>query len=264
MADKGVGDFKESHFSRYGEFLVSYELSRRGWNVYEPVYDEYVDFVVSGFVCGKCRNMLRTVTPQLVCPCGQTISNTEKKDCISTAICAQCDNIIKGKATNAKCRQCGATTRGRERFLACFEKEGCARKGCDLREKRVNACSAQCNKCQSENIQMIFRTVQVKSSRKEKDGKYAFNHKLRDLVPDMKKPDARHFFIWCAVHDSDEHPSFFVLSAQDFADTMKDELLLPSFLKDDGREHFNLAESKWSKFEGKFDKMRERLNGDND
>lgn len=263
MADKSIGDFKDAHFSRYGEFLVSYELSRRGWNVYNPVYDEYVDFVVSGFVCGKCRNMLRTVTPQLACPCGQPIPNAEKKQCISTAICANCGNIIQGKATNAKCRKCGGAAQGRERFLACFEKPGCERKGFDLREKRVSVRGAICAECGSENIQMIFRTVQVKSSRKEKNGTYAFNHRLRDLVPDIKKPDARHFFIWCAVdEDSDARPAFFVMSAQDFADTMKDDLMLPSFLKDDGREHFKLAESKWSKFEGKFDKMREHLEGD--
>jgi hypothetical protein len=39
---KGVSDLSDKHFSRYGEFLVSFELSKYGWNVYSPVYDEYI------------------------------------------------------------------------------------------------------------------------------------------------------------------------------------------------------------------------------
>jgi len=30
---KDVSELSEKHFSRYGEFLVSFELSKHGWNV---------------------------------------------------------------------------------------------------------------------------------------------------------------------------------------------------------------------------------------
>ena len=39
------------HFSRFGEFLVSFELSKHGWNVYNPVYDEYIDLIIHKHVC---------------------------------------------------------------------------------------------------------------------------------------------------------------------------------------------------------------------
>lgn len=258
MAKKRTGDLKDSHFSKYGEFLVSYELSRQGWNVYGPIYDEYIDFVVSGFVCGKCRHILRTVTPQLECPCGETISNAEKKKCISAAICPECDTVLKtNKETNSKCHECGDFSRDRERFLACFRECDIE----DLRDKRVKVRSASCPECSHAGIDMVFRTVQVKSSRMEPSGSYAVDHKPRDMFPSMDKPDARHFFIWCTV-DNDDRASFLVVSAQEFVKEMGGEIMLPSFLKDDGREHFKLGDSRWDKYQDAFAKMQERLDGD--
>ena len=35
-------DLSAKHFSRYGEFLVSFELSKFGWNVYNPVYKVFL------------------------------------------------------------------------------------------------------------------------------------------------------------------------------------------------------------------------------
>lgn len=55
--NKKVSDLSEKHFSRYGEFLVSFELSKYGWNVYQPVYDEYIDFVIHKYICKKCNRM---------------------------------------------------------------------------------------------------------------------------------------------------------------------------------------------------------------
>lgn len=42
---KSTTNLSAKHFSRYGEFLVSFELSKHGWNVYDPVYDEYIDLI---------------------------------------------------------------------------------------------------------------------------------------------------------------------------------------------------------------------------
>ena len=44
---KAATDLNTKHFSRYGEFLVSFELSKYGWNVYDPVYDEYIDLIIN-------------------------------------------------------------------------------------------------------------------------------------------------------------------------------------------------------------------------
>lgn len=265
MPDNGnPRDLKDAHFSRYGEVLVSYELAKRGWNVYGPVvHDEYVDFVASGFVCEKCREMLRTVTPQLICPCGKTVSSAEKKDCLSVAVCVnpKCDALLEGQDANRKCPRCGeGKTNERHRFLACFRE--CDRP--DLLRKQIKAHKCVCTnaECQGGDIGMIFRTVQVKSSRKEEGGSYAFNPRLRDLIPDIDNPDPRHFFVWCLVDDNDK-AEFYVLSAPDFAKTMGEKgLSLPSFLKDQGREHFVPGAAKWKEFSGKFDKLSEELAGD--
>jgi hypothetical protein len=47
-------DLSAKHFSRYGEFLASFELSKHGWNVYNPVYDEYIDLLIHKHVCKDC------------------------------------------------------------------------------------------------------------------------------------------------------------------------------------------------------------------
>ena len=78
--NKSVTDLSEKHFSRYGEFLVSFELSKYGWNVYNPVYDEYIDFIIHKHVCKKCGRKWN-LTPKLVCKqCGKDFSKTEKKN----------------------------------------------------------------------------------------------------------------------------------------------------------------------------------------
>lgn len=48
---KTTTDLSTKHFSRYGEFLASFELSKHGWNMYNPVYDEYIDLLVHKHVC---------------------------------------------------------------------------------------------------------------------------------------------------------------------------------------------------------------------
>jgi len=83
---KGVSDLSDKHFSRYGEFLVSFELSKHGWNVYEPVYDEYIDLIIHKYICKKC-NKLWNHTPQLVCKqCAKDFSKSLKKDIIAKKI----------------------------------------------------------------------------------------------------------------------------------------------------------------------------------
>ncbi len=88
LDDRDVSDLSEKHFSRYGEFLVSFELSKHGWNVYEPVYDEYIDFIIHKYICKNC-NKLWNHTPQLVCrQCGKDFTKSNKSRIIAKKICS--------------------------------------------------------------------------------------------------------------------------------------------------------------------------------
>ena len=102
---KKTTDLNVKHFSRYGEFLVSFELSKRGWNVYTPMYDEYIDLLIHKYSCAKCgQNWL--VTPTLKCSnCGKDFSKTNKKDIIAKKICNKCKEEYTGNIS--KCKKCG-------------------------------------------------------------------------------------------------------------------------------------------------------------
>lgn len=53
IPSKSTTDLNVKHFSRYGEFLVSFELSKHGWNVYSPMYDEYIDIIAHKYAFEK-------------------------------------------------------------------------------------------------------------------------------------------------------------------------------------------------------------------
>lgn len=111
--------------------------------------------------------------------------------------------------------------------------------------------------CGSDNYQTNFRTIQVKSSRIEKDirtGKnkktYAIDMKPKDLIE-----DGLNFFIWCLVDDENK-PNFLVMSVKDFKETMGESLKGISFFKDQDRQHFSSKDfGKWKKFLNRFDKF---------
>ena len=80
---KTTTDLSAKHFSRYGEFLVSFELSKYGWNVYNPVYDEYIDLIIHKHVCKDCGRKWN-LTPALVCKkCGKDFSKRQKSKIIA-------------------------------------------------------------------------------------------------------------------------------------------------------------------------------------
>src|SRR3989339_1600914 len=89
---KSTVNLSTKHFSRYGEFLVSFELSKHGWNVYNPVYDEYIDLLIHKHVCKDC-GLNWNLTPVLVCKkCGKDFSKTQKNKIIAKKICSKCKN----------------------------------------------------------------------------------------------------------------------------------------------------------------------------
>lgn len=223
---KDVADLSEKHFSRFGEFLVSFELSKNGWNVYNPVYDEYIDIIIHKYICKKC---------------GKDFSKSLKKDILAIKICLVCRNEMMGNTI--KCTNCGS--RSLENKPSCNKCRGEV-------QMRYHRCQ-----CGSDNYQTKFRTIQVKSSRIEKDVKtgknkktYAIEMKPKDLIDDNL-----HFFIWCLVDDENK-PNFLVMSVKDFKETMGESLKGISFFKDQDRQHFSAKDfGKWGKFLNRFDKL---------
>lgn len=238
---KTTTDLNVKHFSRYGEFLVSFELSKHGWNVYSPMYDEYIDIIAHKYCCSKCGKNW-SITPSLKCEkCGKDFSKTEKKNILAKKICNKCRKEHIGNKSTCECGNSGV-----ENFT---NKPTCDKKNCGGEVKIENY---ECD-CSSKRYITKFRSIQVKSSRIEyENGKskntYAVDHKPRDIIL-----CENHFFIWCLIDDNDK-PNFLVMSVNDFVNTMGDSMKGISFLKDQDRQHFSATTySKWSKFKERFD-----------
>jgi len=237
---KKTGDLNVKHFSRYGEFLVSFELSKHGWNVYSPMYDEYIDIIAHKYACAKCGKNWE-ITPSLVCnKCGKDFSKTQKSNIIPIKICNKCKAKYVGNIT--KCKKCDNS--GSENFTNIPT--------CDKCKGEVKLINFVCS-CGSKEYQTKFRTIQVKSSRIEyKDGKskntYAIDHKPRDIIS-----CEHHYFVWCLIDDNDK-PHFLVMSVNEFVKTMGNSMKGISFLKDQDRQHFSSKDfGKWKSFVNRFD-----------
>ena len=108
---KTATDLSAKHFSRYGEFLVSFELSKYGWNVYEPVYDEYINFIIYKHTCTDCDKNWN-LTPALVCKkCGKDFSKTQKSKIIAKKICEDCQNASQCPDCSQLCESKGKIAR---------------------------------------------------------------------------------------------------------------------------------------------------------
>lgn len=93
------------------------------------------------------------------------------------------------------------------------------------------------------NGKQVMRTIQVKGSRVELEGKkftYGLTHKPKDL---MHSPS--HFFIWL-FYDNNEKKHFIILSVSDFIEIMGKGLRTMSWRKGNDRIHFsaNLEKTK--------------------
>ncbi|MCX6742465.1 MAG: hypothetical protein NTX24_04835 [Candidatus Pacearchaeota archaeon] len=236
---KTTSDLNVKHFSRYGEFLVSFELSKHGWNVYSPMYDEYIDIIAHKYACAKCGKSW-AMTPSLICnKCHKDFSKTEKRNIKPIKICNKCKTRTEGSSTN--CKKCD--NKGVDNFTLIPT--------CDKCGGEVKLINYYCN-CGSKEYKTKFRSIQVKSSRVEYIGEkskntYATDHKPRDMI--ISKD---HFFIWCLI-DDDDKPHFLVMSVQDFIKTMGNSMKGTSFLKDQDRQHFSSKDyGKWKRFENNF------------
>ncbi len=218
---------------------MSFELSKYGWNVYDPVYDEYIDFIIHKHVCKDCGKNWN-LTPKLVCKkCGKDFSKIQKSKIIAKKMCLDCKYEMIGNKT--KCVKCGS-------------KNLINQPSCDKCGGEIEMINHFCE-CGSKNYTTKFRTIQVKSSRIEyKNGKskntYAVDMKPRDLIKDKY-----HFYIWCLI-DNNDKPHFLVMSVNNFKKIMGDSIKGISFFKDQDRQHFSARDfGKWKKFLNKFGKL---------
>ncbi|MBL7198480.1 MAG: hypothetical protein ISS47_10335 [Candidatus Omnitrophica bacterium] len=232
------------HFSRFGEFIASFELSKRGWNVYSPMYDEYFDLIIHKVICKKCGRLWNP-TPALVCnKCGLEISSTNKSRIIAYKICKDCGYRNRGNI--GKCKKCGSKN--------LFNRPSCYKQGCNgIVKIRAHKCN-----CGSRSYKSKFRTIQVKSSRVEYKGNKCKNTFAVDMKPRDLLEDPNHFYIWiCIDQDDDDKIYPLVLSVNDFEQTMGNALEGISFLKDQDRQHFSKdfmrKGHRWGKYLNNFD-----------
>jgi hypothetical protein len=220
--------------------LVSFELSKHGWNVYNPVYDEYIDFIIHKHVCQDCGRIWN-LTPALVCKkCGKDFSKSQKNKIIPL-VCLDCKFKIKGNTSQSP--KCKSTNLLRQPT-------------CDSCGGEIEMIDHKCE-CGKKNYVTKFRSIQVKSSRiefnektKKSKNTFAIDMKPRDLID-----DACHFFIWCLV-DNNDKPSFLIMSVNDFKRILGDSLKGISFFKDQDRQHFSSNDfGKWGEFHNRFDKL---------
>jgi len=233
---KTTTDLNAKHFSRYGEFLASFELSKHGWDTYTPIYDEYIDIMIHKIICKKCGQAWNT-NPKLICNhCKKEITSSNKSKIIAYGKCLKCGHNFH-KKNQRKCPKCKSNVL--ESIPNCpFCKTG-----------TVTIEDTDCKKCGHREHIEKFRTIQVKASRIETRGNsYAVDLKSRDLMQGNN-----HFYIWVCI-DEDERPQFIVIPIRKFEEEAKSFISSTSFLKDQGREHFSAKSfGKWKKFLNKFE-----------
>lgn len=234
---KSTGDLNVKHFSRYGEFMASFELSKYGWDNYTPVYDEYTDLIIHKVVCNDCKKSWNT-NPKLICNnCNEEITASWKGRIIANAECNDC-HFKFSKSKKSNCPKCNS--KNVNNVPTCpICKNGLV----EIEDK-------SCPHCGSENHQEKFRTIQVKASRMDKKGNYAVDLRPRDFTQ-----GSNHFYIWVCI-DNEDKAHFLVVPIKEFEEVSKNFINTISFLKDQGREHFNgKTFGKYKQFVNAFDKL---------
>jgi len=225
-----MSDFKVGQFGKIGEHMVGFELSKRGWIIFYPPYDERTDIVAMKFRCKKCKsawlNEHRVSCSNSRCsefekPIGSINKGTDYKN----KICESCGTIEprkKGNAQQVKCSKCNGKM---------VEVPLCPK--C---KKAITILEKDCSnpKCDSTDYEVIFRSIQVKSSHLVGTGQIAFNFKYQDLINDK-----RHFFIVYnrRILKGVERHSYWVLTKKDFSEIKKTDTIAFKIYQND-RGHY--------------------------
>ncbi|MCX8069122.1 MAG: hypothetical protein N2738_01320, partial [Thermodesulfovibrionales bacterium] len=219
---------KEGQFGKIGENMVAFELSKRGWIVFLPPYDERIDIVAVKFICTKCRSQWDT-THLLTClntNCKLFQKDITKSHIIKAKECSICKSVFhrnEAKPQQMSCPKCNGEL---------IESARCHNCNSPIEVKK-NKCFNQ--DCQNTEYKVIFRTIQVKSTHLVDDGKnLGFNFKYQDLID-----DERHFFVIYNrdIIENKERHFYWILSVQDFKD-LKNTDTVAFKIYQNGRCHF--------------------------
>lgn len=201
-------EMKEGQFGKVGEHMVGFELSKRGWIVFFPPYDERIDVVALKFVCAKC-NALWDITHLLTCT--NTGCKLYNKDIVKSRIvknkhCLNCGRLLSREEASSQIAKCPVCKEGDlEEVACCYECNSLV----DIKRNKCTMIG-----CDSIKCKIILRTIQVKSTHLVDEGKnLGFNFKFQDLLDDK-----RHFFI---IYNRDiieniEKHFYWILSVNDF------------------------------------------------
>ena len=222
-------DFKVGQFGKIGENMVAFELSKRGWIVFLPPYDERVDILAMKFICAEC---------------GSPWDNTHTIHCINI----NCENYKIIKTTKIekakKCRNCGEVFTRNDVSSQSNTCPVCKTNTleefpiCNLCDNPVAVKENMCKnpQCNSTEYKIIFRSVQVKSTHLVDEGRnLGFNFKYQDLLS-----DDRHFFV-VYLRDQEncvEKHRYWVMNENDFKTIKKIETVSFKIYQND-RGHYD-------------------------
>ena len=172
---------------RLESIWLVFELSKRGWIIfYPPLGDERTDIVAMKFQCKKCKspwfNEHRIACLNDKCPeFEKPITSINSKKEYKNKICKKCENIEKRTEDNAQrgiCQKCKGIMEEIALCPKCHKEIGILGKNC-----------SKFPECDSNKYEVLFRSIQVKSSHLvDKEKNIGFNFKYQDLID-----DDRHF-----------------------------------------------------------------------
>lgn len=222
-------EMKEGQFGKVGEHMVGFELSKRGWIVFFPPYDERIDIIALKFVCEKC-NALWDTTHLFTCTntkCSLSNSEIVKSRIVKNKICSKCGETISRQTASSQLQKCPICKNGLlEEIALCYK---CGSK-IDVKKNKCTATG-----CDSTKYKIMFRTIQVKSTHLVDNGKnLGFNFKFQDLLE-----DERHFFVIYNrdIIENKERHFYWILNVEDFKSIKNVETIAFKIYQND-RCHF--------------------------
>ncbi len=202
-----MSGIKVGQFGKIGENMVAFELSKRGWIIFLPPYDERVDIVAMKFICSRC-NSTWNITHTLRCSnhsC-KNYSEISKSKIVKAKKCSKCQQVFSRNEVGSQSTRCPVCkTNTLQEFPSC---NIC---GSEVVVKNNNCTNPDCD---STEYKVIFRSIQVKSTHYVDNGrKLGFNFKYQDLLN-----DDRHFFVVYLreIKDCKESHQYWVMSKDDF------------------------------------------------
>ena len=244
-------ELKEGMFGKIGEHMVGYELSKRGWIIFFPPYDERIDVIAVKFRCKKCKSLWIN-EHRIAC------SNSS---CKEYGKAVRVSDKIKGK----KCNNCGFVQRrakGNSQVSLCPH----CKKGeleevalCPVCDSEIEVLKKNCSNptCDSTKYEVVYRSIQVKSSHLVDNGKnIGFNFKHQDI---FNSPD--HFLVVYnseVVNDIEMH-TYWLLSIADFMSIKNINTTSYKIYQND-RGHYNPKKLEPFRFnEQKYYQLQEKL-----